>query len=34
MSHHVMTGKNVSVSELLIFVAGGILCPLLDFWIE
>lgn len=34
MSHHVMTGKNVSVSELLIFVADGILYSLLDFWKE
>jgi len=29
-----MTGKNVAVSELLIFMAGGILYPLLDFWKE
>lgn len=34
MSHHVMTGKNVSVSELSIFVADGILYSLLDFWKE
>lgn len=31
MSHHVMTGKNVAVLELWLFMAGG---PLLDFWKE